>query len=51
MHLNGHQVTCYACEDRGTERVIATQLADALPIKDHGHCKELRDASGQPESI
>ena len=34
MHLNGHQVACYACEDRGTERVIATQLAEALPIKD-----------------
>jgi len=34
VHLNGHQVACYACEDRGTERVIATQLAEALPIKD-----------------
>ena len=34
MHLNGHQVACYACEDRGTERVIATQLAEALPIKE-----------------
>ena len=33
VHLNGHQVACYACEDRGTERVIATQLAEALPIK------------------
>ena len=34
MHLNGHQVACYPCEDRGTERVIATQLAETLPIKD-----------------
>ena len=31
MHLNGHQVACYACEDRGTE---GTQLAEALPTKD-----------------
>ena len=39
MHLNGHQVACYACEDRGTERVIVTQLAEALPIKDRDIAK------------
>ena len=31
MHLTGHQVACYACEDRGTE---GTQLTEALPTKD-----------------
>ncbi len=39
MHLNGHQVACYPCEDRGTERVIVTQLAEALPIKDRDIAK------------
>ena len=39
VHVNGHQAACYACEDRGTERVILTQLAEALPIKDRDIAK------------
>ena len=42
MHLNGHQVACYPCEDRGTERVIATQLAETLPIKDMDIARSIR---------
>ena len=50
MHLNGHQVACYACEDRGTERVIATQLAEALPIKDMDIARSF-GMHPEPESI
>ena len=39
VYVNGHQVAFYPCEDRGTERVIATQLAEALPIKDRDIAK------------
>ena len=48
MHLNGHQVACYACEDRGTERVIATQLAEALPIKDMDKLRPVLESRRRP---
>lgn len=33
VFLNGHMISEYAKDDLGTERVLATQLADALPLK------------------
>jgi len=33
VFLNGHLISDYAKEDLGTERVLATQLAEALPLK------------------
>jgi len=34
LFLNGHLVGRYACDDRGTERVLATQLAEVLSLSD-----------------
>ena len=34
VFLNGHLIARFACGDRGTERVIVTQLADVLPLPD-----------------
>ena len=32
VYVNGHLVASYACDDVGTERVLATQLSEVLPI-------------------
>jgi hypothetical protein len=32
IFVNGHLVARYACDEKGTERVLATQLAEVLPI-------------------
>jgi len=32
VHVGGHLVACYGSDDIGTERVVATQLAETLPI-------------------
>jgi transposase len=32
--LNGHLTARYACDDKGTERIIATQLAEVLSLSD-----------------
>lgn len=34
IFVNGHLVARYACNEKGTERVLATQLAEVLPISD-----------------
>jgi DNA-binding CsgD family transcriptional regulator len=34
VHLNGHLVARFRASDRGTERVLMTQLAEVLPLKD-----------------
>ena len=34
VFLNGHLIARFACGDRGTERVVVTQLADVLPLAD-----------------
>jgi transposase-like protein len=34
IFVNGHLVARYACNEKGTERVLATQLAEVLPIPD-----------------
>lgn len=34
VFVNGHLVARYACNEKGTERVLATQLAEVLPISD-----------------
>ena len=34
VFVNGHLVARYACDEKGTERVLATQLAEVLPISD-----------------
>jgi len=34
VFLNGHAVARYACDDKGTERIIATQLAEVLSLSD-----------------
>lgn len=34
VFLNGHLTARYACDDKGTERIIATQLADVLALTD-----------------
>jgi hypothetical protein len=34
VFLNGHLVARYPCDDRGTERVLVTQLAEVLPLPD-----------------
>lgn len=34
VFLNGHLTARYTCDDKGTERVLATQLAAVLPIPD-----------------
>ena len=34
VFLNGHLVARYPCDDKGTERVLATQLAEVLPLPD-----------------
>lgn len=34
VFLNGHLTARYACDDKGTERIIATQLADVLSLSD-----------------
>lgn len=34
VHLNGHLVARYPREDRGTERILITQLAEVLPVLD-----------------
>jgi hypothetical protein len=40
--VNGHLVARYLCNEKGTERVMATQLAEVLPISD----KEIASAFG-----
>lgn len=32
VFLNGHLADRYACDDKGTERVVITQLAEVLPL-------------------
>jgi len=34
IFLNGHLVARYRCDDKGTERVLVTQLAEVLPAPD-----------------
>ena len=34
IFLNGHLIARFACGDRGTERVVVTQLAEVLPLAD-----------------
>jgi len=34
VFLNGHLTARYACDDKGTERIIATQLAEVLSVSD-----------------
>ena len=34
IFLNGHLVARYRCDDKGTERVLVTQLAEVLPCPD-----------------
>ena len=34
IFLNGHLAARYACDDKGTERVLVTQLAEVLPLPD-----------------
>ncbi len=34
VFVNGHLIARFACDDRATERVVATQLADVLPLAD-----------------
>lgn len=34
VFLNGHLIARYPCDDRGTERVIVTQLAEVLTLPD-----------------
>jgi len=34
IFVNGHLVARYACNEKGTERVLATQLAEVLPVSD-----------------
>ncbi len=34
VFVNGHLVARYDCNEKGTERVLATQLAEVLPISD-----------------
>jgi hypothetical protein len=35
VFLNGHLLARYPCDDKGTERVLVTQLAEVLPCPDH----------------
>lgn len=42
LFLNGHLVARYACDEKGTERVLATQLAGVLALAD----KEIASAFG-----
>jgi len=35
IFLNGHLTARYSCSDKGTERVLATQLAAVLPLPDN----------------
>lgn len=34
VFLNGHLTARYACDDKGTERIVATQLAEVLSLAD-----------------
>ena len=34
VFLNGYLTACYPCDDKGTERVLLTQLAEVLPLPD-----------------
>ena len=34
VFLNGHLVARYPCDNRGTERIFVTQLAEVLPLPD-----------------
>ena len=34
IFLNGHLVARYRCDDKATERVLVTQLAEVLPAPD-----------------
>ena len=43
--------SCYVARTERTEPVIANAAGRGTAYQDIGHCKELRDASGQPESI
>lgn len=42
VFLGGHLTARYACDDRGTERIIATQLAEVLSLSD----KRIAEAFG-----
>ena len=42
VFLNGHLAARYACDDKGTERIIATQLAEVLSASD----RSIADAFG-----
>ena len=42
LFLNGHLVARYACDEKGTERVLATQLAGVLSLAD----REIASAFG-----
>ncbi len=42
VFLNGHLTARYACEDKGTERIVATQLAEVLSLSD----RRIADAFG-----
>jgi hypothetical protein len=42
IFISGHLVARYACNEKGTERVMATQLAEVLPISD----REIASAFG-----
>jgi hypothetical protein len=35
IFLNGYLAARYACDDKATERVLITQLAEVLPLPDH----------------
>jgi len=35
VFVNGHVISRYACDDKGIERVVVTQLAEVLALPDH----------------
>lgn len=35
VFVNGHLISRYACDDKGIERVVVTQLAEVLALPDH----------------
>lgn len=35
VFVNGHMIGRYACDDKGIERVVVTQLAEVLDLPDH----------------
>jgi hypothetical protein len=34
VFLNGHAVARYGCDDKVTERILLTQLAEVIPLPD-----------------